>query len=330
VMRESERPWVKPTIDRLTVDPVEINRQPPEKFLGGIYDALKIPQEERTELTRLFKTAYEKTERLFDERKGLYYCPALPESAEFANRLLPFAIDLEKSTFSYPADFTKLPSILGEGQNVILSANHQSGSDPMVVNLLLDRIQPGLQSKSVVIADIPTLSLGDATLFNCFNKLQVNSLATVRIAPPDEARLMRSQNINAMRAFRDMVKEGSRLIVVFPEAILDRGKLRNPNIGSSQIFDMAMAYSPKGGVVYPVHIDGTREILPEGTAFYNAGGRIKKGPVDAKVGEGMPLEELSDGLPKGPGRKRQMLDRVMVRMAQLAPPEKRGRYASRV
>ncbi|MFH1404104.1 MAG: 1-acyl-sn-glycerol-3-phosphate acyltransferase [Candidatus Altiarchaeota archaeon] len=280
----------------------------------------------RAEIMKSFVNACAVAEATMGERSGKPYAPLLGDSSRLARQLSEAMLGPE-SIFNYPEEFMKIHEYLASGGNVIITPNHESGVDNMALFALFNRINPDLNEKSVSIADSVPMDAEEAAFYNGFNRIQVYSQQSISESPED-ADDMKSRNRSALRELMRRVKQGGNLIILYPEGELDGGKLRHPSEGSSEILEVVGRMSPKGSVIYPVHLTGTREIMPEDTGFDNMRKKLRSGKVTVNVGEPIDLGEFTSGV-TGDTRPefKRLAEDVMHMIAGLAEdPRKRGRY----
>lgn len=118
---------------------------------------------------------------------------------------------------------------------------------------------------------------------------------------------------NALRKSFDLLKRGEAL-VVYPEGTrVASGVLSAPEPGAGFIAQKC------GCAVLPVALTGTPEVMPKGTIW------PRRRPVIVRFGKPFLLMQ------KRPGGERisheDAADAIMVAIAELLPPDKRGRYS---
>lgn len=118
---------------------------------------------------------------------------------------------------------------------------------------------------------------------------------------------------NAQRLAMGALRGGSP-IAMFPEGTRSRdGKLREPKAGAALLATRA------GVPILPVGISGTHRIFPGRSRFPH------RSRVTIRVGASFTLDHQAEG-PLDRDRLRGDTDRIMQAIAELLPPEQRGRW----
>ena len=117
----------------------------------------------------------------------------------------------------------------------------------------------------------------------------------------------------ALRRSLDLLREGHAL-VIYPEGTrIDSGVLATPEPGAGFIAQRC------GCPVLPVALTGTRECLPKGARW------PRRVPVKVRFGKPFIVQERrADG---SRVTHEEAADAIMLAIAELLPPEKRGKYA---
>lgn len=120
----------------------------------------------------------------------------------------------------------------------------------------------------------------------------------------------------ALRRALDLLKDGHALIV-YPEGTrIDSGILAEPEPGAGFLAQKA------GCLVLPVGLTGTAECLPKGAWW------PRRVPVTVRFGKPFRIEQRRNN-----GERithEEAADMIMVAIAELLPPEKRGRFGGLV
>ena len=116
----------------------------------------------------------------------------------------------------------------------------------------------------------------------------------------------------ALRRAFDLLKAGE-VLIIYPEGTrIESGELATPEPGAGFIAQKA------GCPVLPVALTGTRECLPKGARW------PRRVPVTLRFGEPFLLPQRR---PKGERiSHEEASDAIMLAIAELLPPENRGRY----
>ena len=116
----------------------------------------------------------------------------------------------------------------------------------------------------------------------------------------------------ALRRALDLLKAGE-VLIIYPEGTrVESGELATPEPGAGFIAQKA------GCPVLPVALTGTRECLPKGARW------PRRVPVTLRFGEPFLLPQRR---PKGERiSHEEASDAIMLAIAELLPPENRGRY----
>ena len=116
----------------------------------------------------------------------------------------------------------------------------------------------------------------------------------------------------ALRRAFDLLKAGE-VLIIYPEGTrVESGELATPEPGAGFIAQKA------GCPVLPVALTGTRECLPKGSRW------PRRVPVTLRFGEPFLLPQRR---PKGERiSHEEASDAIMLAIAELLPPENRGRY----
>ncbi len=117
----------------------------------------------------------------------------------------------------------------------------------------------------------------------------------------------------ALRRAFDLLKAGE-VLIIYPEGTrIDAGRLATPEPGAGFIAQKA------GCPVLPVALTGTRECMPKGTMW------PRRVPVTLRFGKPFLLPQ------RRPNGERishaEASDAIMLAIAELLPPENRGRYS---
>jgi len=117
----------------------------------------------------------------------------------------------------------------------------------------------------------------------------------------------------ALRRAFDLLKAGE-VLIIYPEGTrVDAGKLATPEAGAGFIAQKA------GCPVLPVALTGTRDCMPKGTIW------PRRVPVTVKFGKPFLLPQHK---PNGERiSHEEASDAIMLAIAELLPPEIRGRYS---
>lgn len=118
---------------------------------------------------------------------------------------------------------------------------------------------------------------------------------------------------SALRKSFDLLKRGE-VLVLYPEGTrVESGMLSTPEPGAGFIAQKS------GAPVLPVAVTGTREVMPKGTIW------PRRHPVTVTFGKPFAVPQ------KRPNGERisheEAADAIMVAIAELLPPDKRGRYS---
>jgi 1-acyl-sn-glycerol-3-phosphate acyltransferase len=118
---------------------------------------------------------------------------------------------------------------------------------------------------------------------------------------------------NALRRSFDLLKDG-HVLIIYPEGTrIDSGVLASPEPGAGFIAQKA------GCPVLPVGLTGTRECLPKGAHW------PRRVPVTVRFGKPFIVEKRR---PTGERiSHEEASDAIMLAIAELLPPEKRGAYS---
>lgn len=117
----------------------------------------------------------------------------------------------------------------------------------------------------------------------------------------------------ALRRSFDLLKAGE-VLVIYPEGTrIDAGKLAEPEPGAGFIAQRCAC------PVVPVALTGTRECLPKGARW------PRRVPVQVKFGKPfVVLQKRADGHRVS---HEEAADAIMLAIAEMLPPENRGRYS---
>jgi 1-acyl-sn-glycerol-3-phosphate acyltransferase len=117
----------------------------------------------------------------------------------------------------------------------------------------------------------------------------------------------------ALRRSFELLKDGHAL-VIFPEGTrIDAGMLAEPEPGAGFIAQKS------GAAVLPVAVTGTQEVMPKGIIW------PRRHPVTLRFGKPFVVQQSrADGSRIS---HEDASDAIMLAIAELLPPEKRGRYS---
>ena len=117
----------------------------------------------------------------------------------------------------------------------------------------------------------------------------------------------------ALRRSFDLLREG-HVLVIYPEGTrIDAGRLAQPEPGAGFIAQKS------GSPVLPVAVTGTQEVMPKGTIW------PRRHPVTLRFGEPFVVRQRrADGTRIS---HEDASDAIMLAIAELLPPEKRGLYS---
>ena len=117
----------------------------------------------------------------------------------------------------------------------------------------------------------------------------------------------------ALKRSFDLLKEG-HVLVIYPEGTrVASGTLSTPEPGAGFIAQKS------GAPVLPVGLTGTREVMPKGAKL------PRRHPVTLRYGKPFIVaQKRADGTRVS---HQDASDAIMVRIAELLPPDKRGRYS---
>jgi 1-acyl-sn-glycerol-3-phosphate acyltransferase len=117
----------------------------------------------------------------------------------------------------------------------------------------------------------------------------------------------------ALRRAFDLLKDG-QVLVIYPEGTrVESGVLSTPEPGAGFIAQKS------GAPVLPVALTGTRECMPKGARW------PRRVPVNIRFGKPFAVPSK-----KPDGRRvshEEASDAIMLAIAELLPPDKRGRYS---
>ncbi len=176
---------------------------------------------------------------------------------------------------------------------LLVCPNHSATLDPPMVPAFLPRGDTWSLAKSEYFARSLT-----SMIFSAYHAFPI---------------VRHSADRRALRRGFDILKAGGALII-YPEGTrVEDGRLRRPEPGAGFIALRADAR------VQPVALLGTRECLPKGSHW------PRRIPVSVTFG---PPFRLAGRRPDGSRVSHQdAADAIMVRIAELLPPEKRGDFA---
>lgn len=131
-------------------------------------------------------------------------------------------IDLEKSRVQGEAQLKIIDEQLKRKENVVLLANHQTETDPQVINVLLEKTHPHIGENIIFVAGervvtdplaIP-FSMG-CDLLCIYSKRYIDH-------PPELKMQKQLHNKNTMKLMSELLKEGGKIIYVAPSGGRDR------------------------------------------------------------------------------------------------------------
>lgn len=157
---------------------------------------------------------------------------------------------------------------LARKENVILFANHQTETDPQIINLLLEETYPKFAEEMIFLAGqrVTTDPLAVPFSLGC-NLLSVYSKRYIE-HPPEERHQKLLHNQRTMKQMQQLLLEGGKCIYVAPSGGRDR---KNPDTNQIEIapFDpqsIEMIYLIAQQTNHPTHFYplslATYEILP--------------------------------------------------------------------
>jgi hypothetical protein len=298
----------------------------PNGLMSTIISRLDVSRERGSYLKKLFGEALESTSRRRQEVERHGYVEKDPAAERFLREFTPALISQE-SIYKTPDSFKGLFRRLEEGVNTILASHHSSPIDRHIIFALLQKTDPRLLDRAAFVIDTYGHSPLSHVLQRGVNTIQVRSEATINDREnAHEMKEMRGQNVKAMKELIRLVRDGGRLIVVFPEGTTNPNGLGPAAEGSGEIFDAVYRHSPKHSSMFPAYALGSRIMMPFEGIIYSRSVNIETSTVEAEVGEEIPLKYI---IPeeKGPDHRTQIGENVILTIAKILPPGLRGEYA---
>ena len=131
-------------------------------------------------------------------------------------------IDLPHSTILGRDSLSTIAQQLGQGENVILFANHQIEADPQVISILLEKIYPKIGEEMIFVAGSRVISDPFAIPFSMgCNLLCIHSKKYID-NPPDLKHEKQLHNKRTMEKMVQLLHEGGHAIYVAPSGGRDR------------------------------------------------------------------------------------------------------------
>lgn len=219
-----------------------------------------------------------------------YLLAAFPKNIrkKVANRLARFFIE------KYAVIHTKgLENIPRKG-NVIFIANHLSNADGLIMQYILEK------TKEV------TFVAGVKLQNELITGMVLELVPHIKIHPNKPDR-------KALKEAIDVVKSKSSLFI-FPEGTRSRtGQLLKGRSG------VVLIARNTNALIVPVGISGTEKLLPINNEGKMSTEWFNKADVSIKVGKSFSLDDLSG--------EDETIDLMMLKIAELLPPEYRGHYS---
>lgn len=235
--------------------------------------------------------------------------PALPKCREFV-RAFGDALMVSESEFKIHHSLSDVGDRLKRGENIVVAANHVAPADTLALNKTLEGL--GVGDEAVYLATkVPGIDLFHYVMLRGFNVHQVYSFHRFNNLDADKSQMQRYNR----RSISEMIKlsrEGSQLLVFFPQGTYEPHGLTTPPKSSSEIFEVFRRHSPHGFSIMPFSIDGTECILSNMEELKNPNSRVNTANVTVTAHE---LTKDTD------------MDNLMRTIALGLPEDKRKIYA---
>lgn len=284
--------------------------------------------EDESELVRLVYASFDACRLKIAGWLKEGYTPILPEGRALIEFLFERLVSQE-STLAGGNHLEEAIAASREGANILIVQNHRSGMDTGVFETLIWRnygkgfALPWSYMSGHIVNHFMVPLLFTASL----NRYQIVSIRYQAVLgmPPAECR---AQNTRAMTAIRRSVKNGGKVIGLYPEG--GRGDIGMKR-GEAQTACIAqlIARTPgkKGFFVLPTYVDGAPNLLPprRGENEYNEiFANLRRGTAHVRIGSMIPWEQIET---EGADHQR-LVDRMLAPVAALAPDEvSMGPYA---
>lgn len=178
----------------------------------------------------------------------------------------PLVIE-EKSRVFHSENLDKIEQQIAAGDNVILLANHQTETDPQLMNLALEKTHPKLAEEMVFVAGhrvvtdpmaIP-FSMG-CNLLCIYSKRHIDN-------PPEHKEEKQRHNQRTMKKMKELLAEGGKCIYVAPSGGRDRPDENGNAVVSPfdpqsiEMFRLMARQAKRPAHFYPLAL-ATYDILP--------------------------------------------------------------------
>ena len=186
---------------------------------------------------------------------------------QFSVAFMRALIQFEQSKLMGKDNIRETEEALDKNENVILLANHQTETDPQILNLLLEKDHPRLASEMIFIAGdrvvtdpmaVP-ISMG-CHLICIYSKKHVEN-------PPELKEEKLKHNQRTMKILSQLLSEGGKCIYVAPSGGRDRPgadgdvEVARFNPQSIEMLRLMAAHADRPTHFYPLALD-TYSILP--------------------------------------------------------------------
>jgi 1-acyl-sn-glycerol-3-phosphate acyltransferase len=227
--------------------------------------------------------------------------------------------------------------LMRDGNAIVFAGNHGSNGDgPFAARAIRDTASVSSDRMK------PVFPVGKKLLDDPKTKFLTRSLPTIPVWPPTikpETSAMRREfkemNDNALLVSETVLRsDDNRVIVIFPEGTRTRtGQLLEGNAAVARYFQMAHSENgvsnlpPKNDTyIVPFVIQGADIVYPVNSKF-----PAVRGPVSVTFLEPLSVRGLADQYKDMPKmqQQQQIVDHVMIDIAQQLPPDRRGHYADR-
>jgi len=235
------------------------------------YDILKSHGQDVSQLPELFYLYLELVKKqLVDPVVFESYHRRYIEPYDYYNFGLDFfrqIVDKKNSSLAGLEQVDCMQEQLNRGENVILMGNHQTESDPQLIDIILERLRPGFVKNMIFVAGARVLLDPLAAPFSTgLNLLCIYSKRHIE-HPPEQKAMKNHHNKRTMRTMAKLLKEGGKCIYVAPSGGRDRrnaeGKIEVApfDARSIDLFEMMVKHAKTPTHFYPLTL-ATYDIAP--------------------------------------------------------------------
>jgi glycerol-3-phosphate O-acyltransferase len=303
------------TLIENTVIPVKYR-----KIIQGFYeDYLKsVPPENKKSCLALFKTFITLIE---SQIKNPCVFSHYHERVKTPFNYYQFGLDFLRPLVDFPNSkvlglehIEQMISYLKKGDNIIFFANHQSESDPLAINLLLEKKHPQFAEEIIFVAGQRVLTDLLAVPFSMgYNLLCIYSKRYMDQENPEERRKKQLHNHKTMQIMGELLATGGKSIYVAPsggrDRMNDKGIIEVApfDAQSIEMFILMAKKAKKNTHFYPLSL-ATYNLLPPPKTIEQELGEMRKtqkSAIHLAFGKQIDLKIFSSILDKTVKRKEQ-------------------------